>query len=52
MLGLERPGNIQRCRGLVSPLKEHVIVRRSDITGAWITVILLFIIIIIRFFPR
>ena len=36
----------------LSALKEHVIVRRSDITGAWITVILLFIIIIIRFFPR
>ena len=37
--------------GLAS-LKENIIVRKSDITGAWITVILLFIIIIIRFFPR
>lgn len=33
-------------------IKENIIVRKSDITGAWITVILLFIIIIIRFFPR
>ena len=36
----------------LSALKDHVVVRKSDITGAWITVILLFIIIFIRFFPR
>lgn len=33
-------------------LKENVIVRKSDIAGAWITVILLAIIILVRYFPR
>lgn len=33
-------------------LKENLIVRRSDIAGAWITVILLAIIILVRYFPR
>jgi hypothetical protein len=33
-------------------LKENIIVRKSDIAGAWITVILLAIIILVRYFPR
>lgn len=33
-------------------MKENIVVRKSDITGAWITVILLLIIILVRFFPR
>ena len=33
-------------------LKENIVVRKSDIAGAWITVILLFIIILVRYFPR
>lgn len=49
---LERVVNPEALGSGLSALKEHVIVRKSDITGAWITVILLFIIIIIRFFPR
>jgi ABC-type multidrug transport system fused ATPase/permease subunit len=36
----------------LAPLKENLIVRKSDVTGVWITVILLVIIIVIRFFPR
>ncbi len=36
----------------IKALKENIIVRKSDITGAWITVILLLIIILVRFFPR
>lgn len=36
----------------LAPLKENLIVRKSDVTGVWITVILLAIIIVIRFFPR
>ena len=33
-------------------LKNNLVVRKSDITGAWITVILLLIIILVRYFPR
>jgi len=33
-------------------LRENIVVRKSDITGAWITVILLAIIILIRYFPH
>jgi len=32
-------------------LRGHVVTRKSDITMAWITVILLMIIVVIRFFP-
>ncbi len=49
---LERVVNPEVVGSGLSAMKEHFIVRKSDITGAWITVILLFIIIIIRFFPR
>ena len=37
-------------KGLLE-MKGHVVTRRSDITMAWITVILLAIIVVIRFFP-
>ncbi len=37
-------------KGLLE-LKGHVVSRKSDITMAWITVILLAIIVVIRFFP-
>ncbi len=33
-------------------LKNNVVERKSDIIGAWITVILLLIIILVRYFPR
>lgn len=33
-------------------LKDNIVIRKSDITGAWITVILLLIIILVRYFPR
>lgn len=33
-------------------LKDNIIIRKSDITGAWITVLLLVIILLIRFFPK
>jgi len=33
-------------------LRENIVVRKSDITGAWITVILLSIIILVRYFPH
>jgi len=36
----------------LSALKENIVVRKSDIAGAWITVILLLIILVIRFFPK
>lgn len=36
----------------ISFLRDNVVVRKSDITGAWITVILLAIIILIRYFPH
>ncbi|HPW69241.1 MAG: hypothetical protein WDA72_04580 [Desulfomonilia bacterium] len=49
---LESVANPEVLGSGLSALKEHIIVRKSDITGAWITVILLFIIVIIRFFPR
>ena len=32
-------------------LKNNIVVRKSDIVGAWITVILLLIIILVRYFP-
>ncbi len=32
-------------------IQEHPIERRSDSTGAWITVIILVIVILVRFFP-
>jgi hypothetical protein len=32
-------------------LRGHVVTRKSDITMAWITVILLMIIVVVRFFP-
>jgi len=38
--------------GALSALRDNIIVRKSDITGAWITVILLAIIILIRYFPH
>ena len=38
-------------KGLHS-IKENVIVRKSDIAGAWITVILLLIILLINYFPK
>lgn len=38
--------------GSLQVLKDNIVVRRSDITGAWITVILLLIIVLVRFFPR
>jgi len=37
-------------KGLLD-LRGHVVTRKSDITMAWITVILLMIIVVIRFFP-
>ena len=37
-------------KGLLE-MKGHVVARKSDITMAWITVILLAIIVVIRFFP-
>jgi hypothetical protein len=37
-------------KGLMD-LRGHVVTRKSDITMAWITVILLMIIVVIRFFP-
>ena len=37
-------------KGLLD-LRGHVVTRKSDITMAWITVILLLIIVVIRFFP-
>jgi hypothetical protein len=37
-------------KGLLE-LRGHVVNRKSDITMAWITVILLMIIVVIRFFP-
>jgi hypothetical protein len=37
--------------GLIQ-LKGNIIMRRSDIAGAWITVILLLIILLIRFYPK
>jgi hypothetical protein len=37
-------------KGLLE-LRGHVVTRKSDITMAWITVILLMIIVVIRFFP-
>lgn len=36
----------------LSSLKDNLIERKSDIAGAWITVILLLIILLIRFFPK
>ncbi|MGC9323579.1 MAG: hypothetical protein ACP5G0_02405 [Desulfomonilia bacterium] len=33
-------------------LKDHTVTRKSDITVGWITVILLLLIILIRFFPH
>lgn len=35
----------------IKPMKENIVIRKSDVTGAWITVILLLIIILVRFFP-
>jgi hypothetical protein len=49
---LERVAKAEALGPGLASLKENIIVRKSDITGAWITVILLFIIVIIRFFPR
>jgi hypothetical protein len=37
-------------KGLLD-LRGHVVTRKSDISMAWITVILLMIIVVIRFFP-
>ncbi|MGD0209897.1 MAG: hypothetical protein ABSC14_02820 [Desulfomonilia bacterium] len=36
----------------LTDLRENVVTRKSDITMAWITVILLIIIVVIRFFPQ
>ncbi|MDT8272009.1 MAG: hypothetical protein RRA35_02345 [Desulfomonilia bacterium] len=33
-------------------MKEHTVTRKSDITVSWITVILLLLIILVRFFPH
>jgi hypothetical protein len=49
---LEQIGREETIGKGLSLLKENIIVRRSDITGAWITVILLLIILLIRFFPK
>jgi hypothetical protein len=55
------PGIIDSIRGMapgetigegLEQLRENVVNRKSDITMSWITVILLAIIILIRFFPR
>jgi hypothetical protein len=55
------PGIIESVRGMAAgktigegleQLRENVVHRKSDITMSWITVILLAIIILIRFFPR
>lgn len=38
--------------GSLQFLRDHTVERKSDIAGAWITVLLLAIIILVRYFPR
>lgn len=52
ILDLMRVTTPERHGGSLETLKDNVMVRKSDITGAWITVILLLIIILVRYFPR
>lgn len=54
------PGLIDSLKGMVPeekvgeklvPLRENIVTRKSDITMGWITVLLLALIIVMRFFP-
>jgi len=49
---LEKLGSEETLGKGLSSLRENIIVRKSDTAGAWITVILLLIILLIRFFPK